>query len=86
MCSLCCENFRAGVELYGGLGTHQSFGFQRGTSHYIAPTLAWELPSGVTVQISPGFGLTAGSNSFLLRVAATYEIPQFGRAARRLFR
>jgi hypothetical protein len=86
MCSLCRENFRAGVELYGGLGTHQSFGFQPGTSHYIAPTVAWELPRGVTLQISPGFGLTAGSNGFLLRVAATYEIPQFGRAARRLFR
>jgi hypothetical protein len=38
------------------------------------------------LQISPGFGLTAGSNGFLLRVAATYEISQFGRAARRLFR
>ena len=85
-CSLCRENFRAGVELYGGLGTHQSFGFQRGTSHYIAPTLAWELPSGVVLQISPGFGLTDGSAGFLLRVAATYEISQFGRAARRLFR
>lgn len=85
-CSFCRENFRAGVELYGGLGTHQHFGFQRGTSHYVAPTLAWQLPNGVTLQLSPGFGVTRSSDGFLLRLSASYEIPQFGRSLRRMLR
>jgi len=85
-CSFCRENFRLGVELYGGLGTHEHFGFQPGTSHYVAPTLAWELANGVTLQISPGFGVTRSSDGFLLRVAASYEIPQFARSLRRMLR
>lgn len=85
-CSFCRENFRAGVEVYGGLGTHEHFGFQAGTSHYVAPILAWQLPSGVTLQISPGFGVTRSSDGFLLRVAATYEIPQFARSLGRMLR
>ena len=84
--SFCRENFRVGMELYGGLGTHQHFGFQPGTSHYVAPSLAWQLPGGVTLQISPGLGVTPSSNGFLLRVAATYEIPRFDRSVRGLFR
>jgi hypothetical protein len=48
--------------------------------------LAWQLPNGVTLAVSPGFGVTQASDGFLLRVAATYEISQFGRAARSLFR
>ena len=83
-CSFCRENFRAGVEVYGGLGTHEHFGFQPGTSHYVAPTLAWQLPNGVTLQISPGFGVTRSSDGFLLRLSASYEIPQFLRSLRRL--
>jgi len=85
-CSLCRENFRAGIELYGGLGTHERFGFQQGTSHYIAPTIAWQLANGLTLQISPAFGMTGPSSSFVLRTAASYEISQFGRSLRRLFR
>jgi len=85
-CSFCRENFRAGLELYGGLGTHQRFGFQSGTSHYVAPTVAWQLPGGATLQISPGFGVTPTSDGFLLRIAVSYEIPRFDRAVRQLFR
>ncbi len=85
-CSFCRENFRAGVEVYGGLGTHERFGFQPGTSHYVAPTLAWQLPNGVTLQISPGFGVTRSSDGFLLRLSASYEIPQFTRSLRRMLR
>ena len=85
-CALCRENFRAGLELYGGLGTHERFGFPQGTSHYIAPTVAWQLPNGLTFQISPAFGMTGPSSRFLLRTAASYEISQFGRSLRRMFR
>jgi len=77
-CNVCPENFQAGVEVYGGLGTHQDFGW-RGASHYIAPTLAWQLADGMTVKISPGFGITDQSAGFLLRFGVSYEIPQFGR-------
>ena len=83
-CSLCAENFQAGVELYGGLGTHDDFGL-RGTSHYLAPTAAWTLADGATLRVSPGFGLTGSSARFLLRFGVSYEIAQLGRAARSLF-
>jgi hypothetical protein len=83
-CVFCPENFQAGVEVYGGLGTHDDFGW-RGTSQYIAPVVGWSLPSGVTLKISPAFGLTDASAGFLLRFGVSYEISQFGRAARNLF-
>ena len=35
-CNFCAENVQAGVEIYGGLGTHRQFGFHE-TSHYVAP-------------------------------------------------
>ena len=77
-CSLCPENFQAGVEMYGGLGTHSDFGLT-GTAHYIAPVLAWTLDSGTMFTVSPGFGLTHESAGFLLRVGVSYEVAQIGR-------
>ena len=84
-CNLCPENFQAGVELYGGLGTHEHFGLQE-TSHYVAPTVAWTAANGTRFTVSPTFGITETSARFLLRFAVSYELDQFGRAARRLFR
>lgn len=83
-CNFCPENFQAGVEVYGGLGTHEKFSI-RDTSQYVAPTLSWTLASGVTFAVSPGFGVTAGSVPFLLRFGTSWEFAQVGRAARRLF-
>jgi hypothetical protein len=83
-CNLCPENFQAGVEIYGGLGTHDDFGLHE-TSHYLAPTLAWTMANGTTFKVSPGFGLTGTSTGFLLRFGVSYEIAQIGRAARNLF-
>ena len=82
-CTFSAENFQAGVELYGGLGTHDSFGL-RDTSHYLAPTAAWTLPNGTTWKVSPGIGLTGTSARFLLRFAVSFEIDQFGRKANQL--
>ena len=82
-CNLCRENFIAGVEFYGGLGTHDNFGF-RGASHYIAPTLSWQLANGTTFKLSPGFGLTGTSSRLLLRFGVACEIAQFGRSLGRL--
>lgn len=77
-CKICPENFQAGVELYGGLGTHDNFGLQE-TSHYLAPTMSWRVPEGPTFKVSPGFGITGQSAGFLLRFGVSYEIRQIGQ-------
>jgi hypothetical protein len=84
-CTLCPENFSAGVELYGGLGTHREFGL-RGTSHYLGLLLGWDLPSGMGLKISPAFGLNDHSHRFLLRWGMSYEFAGFGRGLRRALR
>jgi hypothetical protein len=84
-CNFCAENFQAGLELYGGLGTNEHFGV-RETSHYLAPTVAWTLANGTRFTISPGVGLTDTSVRYLLRFAVSYEIDQFRRAAGRQLR
>jgi hypothetical protein len=84
-CSFCAENFRVGLELYGGLGDWHRFTLS-GTSHYLGPVVAWELPNGTTFRISPAFGLTRESGRALIRFGISYEVPGFGERVRRLFR
>ncbi len=83
-CAFCPENFIAGVELYGGLGDTKSFGLDD-TSHYLAPAVAWNLPSGWTVRVSPGFGLNDDSHRLLLRWGLSREFDGFGEMIGRLF-
>ena len=83
-CSFCRENFIAGVEMYGGLGDRYSFGLHE-TSHYLAPVAAWNLPSGWTLRVSPGFGLNDNSRRFLLRWGLSREITGFGSMVNRMF-
>jgi hypothetical protein len=83
-CVACRENFTAGLELYGGLGDRHNFGLPN-TSHYLAPSLAWSLPRGLAVRVSPGFGLNSHSHRFLLRWSLAREFSGFGPALRRLF-
>jgi hypothetical protein len=83
-CSLCSENFVLGVELFGGLGDAHGLGL-KDTSHYIAPVVAWNLPSGVSLRVSPTFGLNGSSHRFLLRFGVSYEIPGLGRRLRQIF-
>ena len=71
-CSFCRENFSAGVELYGGVGDQRNMTFS-GTSHYVAPTVAWTLPGGVTLRFSPAWGLTSSSNRSFMRFGISYE-------------
>jgi len=73
-CSLCPENFSLGVEMYGGLGEWREVRLA-GTSHYIAPAIAWNLPNGVTFKLSPSFGINSNSNRALVRFGVSYEIP-----------
>ena len=84
-CSFCPQNFAAGLEMYGGLGDRYHFGL-RDTSHYLAPVLAWNLPSGWTLRVSPGFGLNDNSHRFVMRWGVAREIPGFGSMVAKLFR
>jgi len=83
-CSFCLQNFSAGVEMYGGLGDRYSFGLKE-TSHYLAPAIAWNLPSGWTLRLSPGFGLNDNSHRLLLRWGISREISGFSELVSRLF-
>ena len=84
-CNWCEENFVAGVEMYGGLGDRYTFGW-KDTSHYIAPVLAWNLPSGWTVRLSQGFGLNDNSHGLLMRFGVSREFSSFGELLHGLFR
>jgi len=80
-CNFCRENFIAGVEMYGGLGDTDKFGLPD-TSHYLAPAIAWNLPSGWTLRLSPGFGLNDNSHRLLLRWGISREFAGFGETLR----
>jgi hypothetical protein len=78
-CTFCRENFSAGAELYGGLGTSDGFGW-KATSQYLGPTIGFDIPQGPTITFSPSFGLNANSVGVLYRFKVSYEIQQlFGR-------
>ena len=83
-CTLCRENFAVGVEMYGGLGDTQNLGLHQ-TSHYLAPVAAWNLPSGWTLRVSPGFGLNDNSHRLLMRWGVSREFSGFGEVVGRLF-
>jgi hypothetical protein len=84
-CTFCRENFIAGVEMYGGLGDRYNFGLHN-TSQYLAPVVAWNLPSDWTLRLSAGFGLNDNSHRFLLRWGVSREISGFGEMVSHLFR
>jgi len=83
-CNFCRENFIAGLEMYGGLGDTQSAGLHD-TSHYLAPVVAWNLPSDWTLRFSSGFGLNDNSHRLLLRWGLSREFSGFGEMIGRLF-
>jgi hypothetical protein len=82
-CSFCRENFVAGIEMYGGLGDRHSLGLHD-TSHYLAPVIAWNMPSNWTLRLSPGFGLNDNSHAFLLRWGVSREFSGFGATVGRV--
>jgi hypothetical protein len=83
-CNFCRENFVAGVELYGGLGDTIRSGLHD-TSQYLAPAVAWNLPSGWTFRVSPGFGLNDNSHRLLMRWGVSREFSGFGQTVGKLF-
>jgi hypothetical protein len=74
-CIFCAEKFQAGAELYGGLGDANGFGTSF-TSQYLGPTINWTAPNGMTIAMSPQFGLNSYSIPFLFRFSISYEIEQ----------
>jgi hypothetical protein len=81
-CLFCRENFSAGLEMYGGLGTTDLFGWKQ-TSQYLAPVVQFNIPRGPSIGFEPAFGLNANSVGVLWRFKVSYEIEQiFGRARR----
>jgi hypothetical protein len=83
-CRLCRENFIAGIEMYGGLGSTLGFGVHD-TAHYIAPAISWALSDNATFRFSTGFGLTHESNPVLIRFGYAYELQGVGSRISRLF-
>jgi len=83
-CRFCLENFNAGVELYGGLGSTNGFGFHQ-TAHYLAPVISWQVSDNSSLHFSPSFGLTNVSYPALFRFGYVYEIRGFGQKLARVF-
>jgi hypothetical protein len=83
-CNFCPQNFVFGAEMYGGLGDRYHFGLHE-TSQYLAPVLAWNIPSGWTLRVSPTFGLNDTSHQFMLRWGISREISGFGSMVRKVF-
>lgn len=81
-CLFCRENFSAGLELYGGLGTTEHFGWKQ-TSQYLAPMVQFHIPKGPSIGFEPGFGLNANSVGVLWRFKVSYEIEQIFNHFRR---
>jgi hypothetical protein len=75
-CTYCRQNFLAGAEMFGGLGTRYNFGVGQ-TQQYFGPTVAFNAPWGVMFRFSPEFGLNDNSAAVLWRFGAAYEIQQF---------
>ena len=83
VCRWCRESLSVGMEIYGGLGTLEKFGF-RDTAQYIAPGLLWRLGPTSTLKVAPSFGVTAGSSRMLMRVGYSFEWEDFGAKVRKL--
>jgi hypothetical protein len=75
-CLVCRQNFAAGAELFGGLGTRYHFGVKQ-TQQYFGPTVAFNTPNGPTFKFSPEIGLNDNSAGVLWRFGVSYEIQQF---------
>ena len=83
-CRFCRENFVAGVEAYGGVGSTRGFGLHD-TAHYVAPVISWQVSDNTALHFSPSIGITRDSDPLLIRFSYTYEVRDFGRKIAALF-
>jgi hypothetical protein len=77
-CRFCRENFIAGVEFYGGLGSTQDGFGVRDTAHYVAPVVSWQVSENASIHFSPAVALTGLGSPVLIRLGYSYEIRGFG--------
>ena len=84
-CRFCRENFSAGMEFYGGLGSTLNLSLAD-TAHYAAPVIAWLVSDSTTLRFSPGLGLTHESNPVLLRFGCNYEVKDLSTKISGMFR
>jgi hypothetical protein len=77
-CRLCRENFLAGIEFYGGLGSTQDGFGVHDTAHYVAPVFSWQISENGSLRFSPAVALTHEGSPVLLRFGYSYEIRGFG--------
>ena len=85
-CRLCRENFLAGIEFYGGLGSTQDGFSVHDTAHYVAPVVSWQVSENGSLRFSPGIALTHEGSPVLLRFGYSYEIRGFGGKLAQLLR
>jgi hypothetical protein len=76
-CRLCRENFLAGIEFYGGLGSTQD-GFSVDTAHYAAPVVSFQVSENGALRFSPAIALSHEGSPVLFRFGYSYEIRGFG--------
>jgi len=82
-CRFCRENFSAGMEIYGGLGS--TLGGFKDTAQYASPVLAWLISDNSTLRLSAGAGLNHESSPVLFRIGYSYEISGIGSKLAHLF-
>jgi len=70
-----------GLEMMGGLGGTQQFGFfWHREQHYLGPVLSYSIAPNLDFRIEPTFGLSDVSDRFVLRMGLDYTINHlFGR-------
>jgi hypothetical protein len=84
-CRFCRENFIAGLEVYGALGSTEDGFTPKNKVHYVAPVVSWQVSENSSLRFSPGFALTGDGSPVLLRFGYSYEIRGFGSKVARLW-
>ncbi len=84
-CRFCRENFLAGVEVYGGLGSTVDGFSAYDTTHYVAPVVSWQLSDNSALHFSPSVALTHNGSPVLFRFGYSYELRGFGSRFANLF-
>jgi hypothetical protein len=77
-CRFCRENFLAGMEFYGGLGSTEDGVGVRNSAHYVAPVVSWQVSENASIHFSPAVALTGQGSPMLIRFGYSYEIRGFG--------
>jgi hypothetical protein len=84
-CRFCRENFLAGIEVYGGLGSTEDGFSPHNTVHYVAPVVSWQVSDNGSLRFSPSFALTHEGSPVLFRFGYSYEVRGFASKFAQMF-